>query len=152
VLCVDCGFDTATADTQEALAALADVEARVAVFVADRRHPSALLATDGPGGPGVAEVLALCAAFQEARRALLGSPRRESGEGTRPHESVIPIYSALAILTTETAWLHRATTSLASRPATAMLPPAIAEAVHDLQHATLGVRPRYSAGETSPLS
>jgi hypothetical protein len=153
VICVDCGFDTAAADLASVVAMLAGVDERVGAWLDELRHPAAASALTRPP-PDVGRVLALCSAMEDTRRALLGIPRRPSTSPSRAADTEIPMYSALAVLTTEAGWLQRASVSLAPRSASPTIPDDVAEAVHDLHHATsaLGLGLGYSAGETSPLS
>jgi hypothetical protein len=152
VSCVDCGFDTTAADLPSVMALLAGVDERVGAWVDELRHPAAI---DLTTPPDVARLLALCSAMEDTRRTLLGIPRREASERSLAAHAEIPLYSALAILTTEAGWLQRASVSLAPRSASPTVPSEVAEAVHDLHHATSALGPgpglRY-AGETSPLS
>ena len=156
MICVDCGFDAATADLASALAVLNAVDAQVAVQVQDLRRRDA---TMGTSPDDLARVLRLCSALEDTRWALLGAPRRESAVGGRSGGADIPMYSALAILSTEAAWLQRASAAIAhpSSP-TLPAPPVVADAVHALHHASAALgaaaheRLHYSAGETSPLS
>jgi hypothetical protein len=95
-------------------------------------------------------VLRLCEALEDARRALLGVAPRSSTRGVRRQ---IPMYSALAILSTEASWLQRASQTVAPRSPRSTAPPVVAETAHALEHATERLlQAPYSAGETSPLS
>ena len=131
---------------------LAEAEVRVAALVGELRRDATATPAD------LDRVLVLCGTLEDARRALLGmAGRRATTMPTgRDPDHPISLYSAVAILSTEAAWLARASRSVSPLPPTATPSPVLADAAHALEHATgrlLATPPHdYSAGETSPLS
>jgi hypothetical protein len=146
LLCLDCGYDTETADLVVAMAVLADAEARVAPIVDELRRRTAMTV---PGGDDVERVLELCDVLEGARRALLGVSRGETAGGGRRPTSM---YAALAVLSSEASWLQRASRASSPRSQRWTPPPEVAATAHALEHTARRLRTNHSAGETSPLS